>query len=213
MCLPTQSTVCNDINFETMNLPLHMSAEKPKRKVRFNQVVHVAPFHRASVEEGTKIWYSNVEVAMMKAAGREMAINYRKVGDEKVQVDGYRGFEGYTFLRQRQRLLSNRCAVYASKQGLSASTTSTMYKQCNQWSCDIAFVQAMHDFDAAYGSGSDGHYLNTVPSIDSILPPPDLPFAVQGFFVLQSQRKSKVERKLKRRAATAGIRRVRQRIC
>ena len=214
MCLPAQLPTCNDIDFEIMNLPLHMSTEKPKRTVRFNQVVHVAPFQRASEKEASKVWYSNVEVARMKAVGREMALSYRKIEEEKVEDDAYRGFEGYTFLRQRQRLLSNRCAVYASKQGLDVPMTSAMYKQCNQWSCDIAFLQAMHDFAAAYGEGSNGNsQRNTIPSITSILPPPDLPFAVQGFLVLQSQRKSNVERKLKRRAATAGIRRVRQRVC
>ncbi len=214
MCLQPHSPACNDIDFEKLNLPLHMSTGKPKWTVRFNQVVHVAPFQRASEEEASKAWYSNVDVARMKAVGREMALSYRKVEKEKAEGDAYRGFEGYTFLRQRQRLLSNRCAVYASKQNLDASITSTMYKQCNQWSCDIAFIQAMHDFVEAYGDGSNRNYhRNTIPSITSILPPPDLPFAVQGFLVLQSQRKSKVERKLKRRATTAGIRRVRQRVC
>ena len=215
MCLPAQSKICDQINTQTMNLPvLNTSNKAMKKSVRFNRTVHVAPFQRASGEEANDVWYSSVEVAKMKAAGRDMAVSYRKLGEQQIESDEYRGFEGYTFLRQRQRLLSNRCAVYAYKQGLDAATTSAMYKQSNQWSCDIAFVQAMHDVVSAYGSDSQKvHQINTIPSVTSILPPPDLPFAVQGFLVLQSQRKSKVERKLKRRAATAGIRRVRQRVC
>lgn len=186
----------------------------PKKSVHFNPVVHVAPFERTSEKEANDVWYSSEEIATMKTYGREMAISYRKLGSHQHDGGAYRGYEGYTILRQRQRLLSNRCAVYAYKQGLDESIMSGMYKQCNQWSCDVAFVQAMHDIVSAYGMESNlGTSECMIPSITSIHPPPDLPFAVKGFLVLQSQRKSKVERKLKRRAATAGIRRVRQRVC
>lgn len=215
MCLPA-NTISNNM---TPQLPQQMS-RKAKKSVRFNQMVHVAPFERASVEEAKAIWYSTTEVACMKAKGREMAASYRKLGVHQVDSDDYcyRGFEGYTFLRQRQRLLSNRCAVYAYKQGLDATTTAAMYQQVNHWSSDVAFVQAIHDFfqtqnDTTSAVINNQLMMNTIPSVNSMIPPPDLPFAVQGFVVLQSQRKSKLERKLKRRAATSGIRRVRQRIC
>lgn len=214
MCQRAQTTICNHINDHAMNLPLHTSIEKPRKSVRFNGVVHVAPFQRASMEEADDIWYSSVEIALMKAAGRDIAVSYRKLGAQQIEGGRYRGFEGYTFLRQRQRLLSNRCAVYAYNQGLAASIMSALYRQCNQWSCDIAYVQAMHDVVGAYGNDSKAiQQVNSIPSVTSILPPPDLPFAVEGFLMLQSQRKSKVERKMKRRSSTAGIRRVRQRIC
>jgi hypothetical protein len=203
-----------------MALPLQM-LRKPKKSVRFNQTVYVAPFERASMEEGKDIWYSSVEVVSMKANGREMAASLRKLGPHQIDEDFYRGFEGYTFVRQRQRLLSNRCAVYAHKQGMDATTTAAMYKQCNQWSCDVAFVQAIHDNvythdDEDTTSAASIHnklMMDAMPTMATMVPPPDLPFAVQGFVVLHSQRKSKLERKLKRRSAMAGIRRVRQRIC
>jgi len=150
----------------------------------------------------------------MKANGREMATSYRKLGPSQMNAGDYRGFEGYIPLRQKQRLLSNRCAVYANKQGLDANTTAAMYQRCNKWSCDVAFVQAVHDYVGTFSDATSANkMINTIPSVASMIPPPDLPFAVQGFFVLQSQRKSKLERQLKRRAATANIRRVRQRIC
>lgn len=205
MCLPAKPT---NYNLHTMTLPQPM-AQKPKKSVRFNQVVHVAPFERISLEEAKGIWYSSLEVASMKSKGREMAASYRKLGPHQLDGDCYRGFEGYTFVRQRQRLMSNRAAVYAYKQGLDADTISAVYKQCNQWSSDVAFVQAVHDFAAPYSDT----VTSAIPSVASMVPPPDFPFAVQGFVVMQSQRKSKLERKLKRRSATAGIRRVRQRVC
>jgi len=187
---------------------------KAKKSVRFNQMVHVAPFERATPEEAIDIWYSASEVAIMKDVGREMAASYRKLGPSNIDADEYRGYEGYTLIRQRQRLLSNRCAVYAHKQGLDSNRTAAMYKQTNQWSSDVAFVQAIHDFVATFSDTTSANkVIDTIPSVVSMVPPPDLPFAVQGFFVLQSQRKSKLERKLKRRSATANIRRVRQRVC
>ena len=206
--------MCNDPNQQTMHLPLHLSTKAPRKSVHFNPVVHVAPFERVSTDEANGVWYSSAEIATMKTHGKEMAVSYRKLGSQMNEGDVYRGFEGYTFQRQRQRLLSNRCAVYAYKQGLDESMVSALYKQCNQWSCDIAFVQAMHDIVSAYEMESNSNTSEcTIPSVTSILPPPDLPFAVQGFLVLQKQRKTRVERKLKRRASTAGIRRVRQRVC
>jgi len=209
------------------SMTLQQMPRKAKKSVRFNQVVHVAPFERASEEEANDIWYSAIEVACFKAKGREMAASYRKLGAHQLQIENecYRGFEGYTFLRQRQRLMSNRCAVYANKQGIDANTTAAMYQHCNHWSSDVAFVQAIHDYVAIYSdttttfsannniNNTNVMMMNRIPSVDSMVPPPDLPFAVQGFVVLHSQRKSRVERKLKRRSSTSGIRRVRQRIC
>jgi len=217
MCLPAKTTKYCNYNMTTS--PQQQLPRKAKKSVRFNQVVHVAPFERVTMEQANDIWYSNIEIAIMKSSGREMAASYRKLGDHQIEGDCYRGFEGYTFIRQRQRLLSNRCAVYAYKQGLNADTIAAFYTQCNQWSSQVAFVQAIHDFVDTYSDTTSAisyvklMMMNSVPSVDSMVPPPDLPFAVQGFIVLQSQRKSKLERKLKRRSHTAGIRRVRQRVC
>ncbi len=214
MCQPALSMMCNNANPKTMNLPLHLPRMKfPKRSVHFNPVVHVAPFERVSTDEANNVWYSSAEVANMKISGREMAASYRKLGSQHNEGDAYRGFEGFSFQRQRQRLLSNRCAVYAYKQGLDESMMSALYKQCNQWSCDIAFIQAMHDIVGAYEMEFNSNTPEcTIPSVTSILPPPDLPFAAKGFLVLQKQRKSRAQRELKRRASTAGIRRVRPRV-
>jgi hypothetical protein len=203
-----------------MALPLPKHS-KPKKSVRFNQTVHVTPFERASMAEGMNIWYSILEVASMKAKGREMAASMRKLGPHQIDEDFYRGFEGYTLVRQRQRLLSIRCAIYAHKLGMDATMTAAMYKQCNQWSCDVAFVQAVHDTVYSHddqditsvGSIYNKLMMDAMPTVATMVPPPDLPFAVQGFVVLHSQRKTKLERKLKRRSAMAGIRRVRHRIC
>ena len=238
MCLQTKSTLLNKYNMnfqqqeQQQQLQLQMQQQqqfyapkKAKKSVRFNQIVHVAPFERASPEEANHIWYSAGEVAVMKANGRELAASYRKLGPSRVNNNNnnndddddedYRGFEGYTPLRQRQRLLSNRCAVYAHKQGLDADATAAMYQRCNEWSANVAFVQAIHDFVGTFGGDDSSRtmMMRTIPSVAAMIPPPDLPFAVRGFFVLQSQRKSKLERQLKRRSATANIRRVRQRIC
>ena len=200
-----------------MTLPLHMSL-KVKKSVRFNQTVHIAPYERIDTEDSKNIWYSNVEIAAMKAIGKKMAGCYRKLVDQQIKGDMcYRGFEGYTVLRQRQRLLSNRCALYAHKQGMNADVTAFMYKQANQWSTNVAFVQAVHDyvdtFENPSAAKNDFTMMKTLPSVSMMVPPPDHPFAVQGFIALQSQRKSKLERKLKRRSATSAVRRVRQRVC
>ena len=213
MCLPAKPTKSNHTK---MALP-PQKLTKPKKSVRFNQTVHVAPFERASMAEGKNIWYSILEVASMKANGREMAASISKLGPHQIDEDFYRGFEGYTLVRQRQRLLSNRCAIYAHKQGMDATVTAAMYNQCNQWSCHVAFVQGVHDTVYSHDDKDTGSIYNklmdTMPTVATMVPPPDLPFAVQGFVVLHSQRKTKLERKLKRRSAMAGIRRVRHRIC
>jgi len=145
-----------------------------KKTVRFDQLVTVAPFERASCIEAKDIWFTSADIASFRLRAREMAVSYRKLGDlEQKDVD-YRGFEGYTSTRQRHRMISNRCAVAAHKKGMDATTTAAMYHQCSNWSSDVAFVQAMHDYVESYGENENtiSQVLVRIPAVASMVPPP-----------------------------------------
>ena len=172
---------------------------RPKKSVRFHQTVHVAPFPRSDADESaSQIWYSGTEIALMRAEGRVLATSYSKLG-EKADRGLYRGFEKTTYRRQRQTLLSNRCAIYAYQKGMDTTKVSSLYKQCNQWSSDVAFVQAIHDcFDAACGDETSFYndksmktIVSSMPHVASMIPPQDNSFAIQGFLVLQEEKRNK----------------------
>lgn len=206
---------------------------KTKKSVRFNQVVHVVPFERTSAEEAKCIWFTNAEIVSFKEKGRELALFYRK-RDGKTQTTTstlcnndngnerslYRGFEGCTIKRQRRRALSNRCVVYAHKNGLDESFVASMYQQCNQWSTEVAFVQAVHDYvdvfysndinnnkDSASTTYSETLTAMMIPSVSSMVPPPEIAFAVHGAHALKKQQRRK------RLSSISNIRRVRARVC
>lgn len=187
------------------------TAARPiKKRVRFLEVVHVAPFERASPEEARDIWFAPSDISSFKKRGREMAASYRKLGDQCSSFDTTRGFECYTTARQRRRLLSNRCAVYAYQNGIDADTVATLYQHCNHWSSSVAVVQAIHDFADVYTNTSATTAEPLIPSVDTMVPPPELPFAVQCAMILQEQRKESPRRRKRR---ITGVRRVRQRVC
>jgi len=215
-----------------------LSSRKAKKSVRFNQLVHVTPFERASSTEAKDIWFTNSDMAEFKAQGRELADLYRKLGVVQVHDSDpstYRGFESCTRTRQRQRLLSNRCAVYAHKKGMDELTTAAMYQQCNTWSSEVAFVQAIHDYNEIYHINNNNNNnnnstdaitqaraatLNRIPSVAFMVPPPALPFAVQSALVLQQLRQNNKRRNISSASAVATAvdvaapaRHVRQRIC
>lgn len=205
---------------------------KKKNSVRFSQLVHITPFERASPTEARDIWFTSSEIGSIKRHAKRLAIVYREFGgivganaaatatavpqqQQQQQPDDirsiYRGFENCTATRQRRRLLANRSVVYAHKNGMSDSFVAEMYKQCNQWSGEVAFVQAVHDYiDVFYTSPNKNNNNNNnyssscnqeaaasraalaammIPPVTSMVPPPEVAFAVQSAYALRAQKK------------------------
>jgi len=208
--------------------PNTIETSRPTRKpsVRFSQVVHIAPYERATPAEARNIWFSAAEIGSFKQHARIMATVYRHYGGvpQPTEDDSgdlrtlYRGFENCTPTRQRRRLLSNRSVVYAHRNGMSDDFVAAMYKQCNKWSGEVAFVQAVHDYiDIFYSSNSGSNSSSNsmenisgdnkskcdraalaammIPSVTSMVPPPELAFAVQSAYALREQKKQ--ERRLR----------------
>ena len=154
----------------------HMKApivtERPRNSVRFNRVVRIAAFERVSEAEAEQVWYSSSTRKQMQSKGKTMAALYRKFGSHvpAQKVSDYRGYEGKTVPRQKQRLLANRCALYASKKGMGADEISMLYQKCNVWSADVAFVQGMHDYVESYND--DGtEDVDMLPDVNLMVPP------------------------------------------
>lgn len=236
MCQPMNTTLTRTVptNTAMMNNTINNTLSRrkaPKKSVRFNQLVHVAPFERASSTEAKDIWFTTSDLAGFKAQGREMAASYRKLGVMLEHPSTYRGFESCTVTRRRQRILSNRCVIYAHKKGMDDVTTAAVYKKCNAWSGEVAFVQAIHDYVDIY---HNNHVMNNnnncmdevtlaraatlsmIPPVASMVPPSTLPFAIQSALVLQQTKRrnfSSSESAAAATTATATARRVRHRVC
>ncbi|VEU38131.1 unnamed protein product [Pseudo-nitzschia multistriata] len=287
MCSPASllqdpTVAMTELSTNKTRLPTRRPKSTTKKSVRFNQMVHVAPFERASPEEANHIWFTNPEIASFKEAGRKLAVVYRKWGgnlanehqheheqeheqeqrresNDDNDLSIYRGFESCTFVRQRQRLLSNRCVVYAHKNGMGGDFVAAIYQQCNRWSTEVAFVQALHDYvevfysnnpksSSSSSNSSSSSSINTttnsssgnrtkdhdrnrlnesaartaalaammIPSVSSMVPPPDVAFAVEGAHALRKQKRKHRRQTHQRYLSSqdpASSRRVRARAC
>jgi hypothetical protein len=130
------------------------------------------PLHQTSDEEAKNIWYGALELIAFRSEGRDVAFSYRR-GVAADSPDQYRGFESTAHNRQRQRLLSIRCTLSAHRKGLSLEDTATVAQKCNEWSNQLAFVQACHDFADVY----QPHMTCMIPDISSI-PDPQFPLSL-----------------------------------
>jgi hypothetical protein len=156
------------------------------------------PLHSTSAEEAKHVWYGASELMSFRREGRDVALSLRK-GVVAATPGEYRGFENTAPHRQRQRYLSIRCTLSAHRKGLSTEDTATVAQKCNEWSNELAFVQACHDYADVY----QPHMTGMIPSLDS-MPCPQFPSA----WVREGAEK--------RRVALQGddsSRRVRQRVC
>jgi hypothetical protein len=228
-------------NTLSMNQPTNTSIKNPillnkqttKKSIRFNDVVFVKPFEKACSQEAKDIWYNEYDMASFKKHGREMALSYKNLtsnnnnnnknknknnentnNDDKDNKDCtmYRGFEYFSIRRQKQKIISNRCVLYAQSKDMNATEIATVYRKANAWSTDVAFVQAVHDYVDIYNSNktTSTSCNNTVPEIISMIPPPIFPFALQS--VLSLRRTGK-RRTANNATEQQSRRRVRQRVC
>merc|ERR1711971_558602 len=68
-----------------------------------------------------------------------------------------------------------------------------IYQQFSEWSNQIAFLQAIHDYVAVYNTvGTDmEHLTNELPSVASMIPPPSVPpFAIESAIMVRRLRNS-----------------------
>jgi hypothetical protein len=167
------------------------------RCVRFNNDVIVVPFEKVTIQENKEtpnnIWYTSSEMKQIKKESREIASSYRKLGTDNIDTDTdteYRGFENCTAIRQKQKIMSNRCVVYAYEQGFNADEIATIYSKTNKWSSEVAFLQAIHDYMNVYDCASQSSETTTIlPSISSMIPPQPHPFAIESVMVMQRKKK------------------------
>ena len=168
------------------------------RRVRFNNDVVVVPFEKVTIQEQgqtpNNIWYTITEMKQIKKESREIASSYRKLRtdtDTETDTDTateYRGFENCTAIRQKQKIMSNRCVVHAYEQGFNANEIATIYSKTNKWSGEVAFLQAIHDYMNVYNkTGALAHEI--LPSISSMIPPQPHPFAIESVMVMQRKKK------------------------
>lgn len=193
MCLPARTTPVKNSGNVGIIQPLIPSKnflmKREKKSVRFNQSTLVYHCESATSKEVKQCWYDSNEMAFMRSEGREIAMLYRKevestnVG-EKTDGYQYRGFEGTTAKRKLQRLLSNRCVLFAYQNGATESEVSDLYERCNLWSKQVAFLQAIHDFNESYSNIYDTSNVQ-IPSVSSLQPPPPFPFAIQSYVAMK----------------------------
>ena len=168
------------------------------RCVRFNNDVIVVPFEKVTIQDNKEtpnnIWYTSSEMKQIKKESREIASSYRKLGgngDTNTDTE-YRGFENCTAIRQKQKIMSNRCVVYAYEQGFNANEIATIYSKTNKWSSEVAFLQAIHDYMNVYNTNTNTHGVDVEipsPSISSMIPPQPHPFAIESVMVMQRKKK------------------------
>lgn len=170
MCFPaianTMSSTSTPIN------PLTAMPKKSKQRaarVSFNEDVWVQPLHATSEEDAQHAWYQASELFTFRREGRTVALSLRK-GFTTMSPDEYRGFENTAPTRQRQRQLSIRCTLSAHRKGLSSDDTATVAQKCNEWSNELAFVQACRDYADVY----QPHMTCMIPDVAS-LPGPQFP--------------------------------------
>jgi hypothetical protein len=138
-------------------------------RVSFNEVVWVQPLHTSSEEDAQHAWYQASELFAFRREGRIVALSLRK-GVTAMSPDEYRGFENTAPTRQRQRQLSIRCTLSAHRKGLSSDAMATVAQKCNEWSNEVAFVQACRDYADVY----QPHMTGMIPDVAS-LPGPQFP--------------------------------------
>jgi len=188
-----------------------------KQKVRFNPIVHVKPIPKISVTDNISgQWYNNDELCSFKAKGRRLSSLYRKVIKNAVHnnntntngtllitctmaqsqqpkqvalnMSNFRGVEDYTLQRQKQKLVANRCVLYGQKLGLTPDELASVYQHANTWSNEVAMVQAIHDFDAAYPSQEQHRPHCRLPLVHQLIPPPTGRFGKESFNALRKKR-------------------------
>jgi hypothetical protein len=141
-----------------------------------------------------------------KKDARETALSYRNLltstnnnkndnddKDKDKDLSMYRGCEYSSIQRQKHKVISNRCVLYAQSQGMNAIEIASVYRKSNGWLTDVAFVQGIHDCIDIYSTNSN----NTMkcannrepqmilPSIASMIPPPLFPFAIRSALALR----------------------------
>ena len=202
-----------------------------KQKVRFNPIVHVKPIPKISVTDNISgQWYNNDELCSFKAKGRRLSSLYRKVIKNAVynnstntngallvtwtmaqsqqpkqvalNMSNFRGVEDYTLQRQKQKLVANRCVLYGQQLGLTPDELASVYQHANTWSNEVAMVQAIHDFDAAYPP-QEQHYHCRLPLVHQLIPPPTGRFGKESFNALRKKRPVVVTKKQRQSSSSS----------
>jgi hypothetical protein len=179
---------------------------RKKKSVCFFGVVFVKPYEKASSQEAVDIWYNDDDMATFKKEGRDMTVSYRNLtsthNNTKKEKDKdlsmYRGFEYGSIRRQKHKIVSNRCVLYAQRQGMNARHIASVYRKANGWFTDVAFLQAVHDCIEIYddddtnsgtvnnkNKGPQQQDMMTLPSVAAMIPPRLFPFAMKSALALR----------------------------
>ena len=152
---------------------------KLKKEVRFNNVVNVGLYKKASPRNAKHIWYRKTDMSAFKAECRrivslnqELCTNNQQQQQQPSCLSLYRGLECYSLRRKKQKIIANRCVLNAQKVGMMATDIAIMYRNTNYWSSDVAFIQGIQDYVDVYPVASC-----MIPSPPS--PSPPFLFAVE----------------------------------
>ena len=201
-----------------------------RKAVTFNRFATMAEFDKVTTEEANNIWFDAYELQEFRNEGKNLAYSYKiqcadsncNDGDddennkELSSSDGgendiFRGVEGSSFVRQTQKVLSNYCVRYAQRIGMTETEIASVYKECNQFSSEVAYVQALHDHrdamvhhDATADPTTTRTVSTTQPSssllfwtedndqydlypVRTMVPPPPIPFAIQSVRAMRAR--------------------------
>jgi len=169
-----------------------------KKSVCFFGVVFIKPYEKASSQEAVDIWYTDDDMASFKKDGRDMTLSYRNLTstnnnkNNDRDLSTYRGFEYGSIRRQRHKIVSNRCVLYAQRQGMNAREIASVYRKANGWFTDVAFLQAVHDCIEIYDDDNSTvnnkgpqQEMMTLPSVAAMIPPQLFPFALKSALALR----------------------------
>ena len=206
MYLPTPNPIQSD-HLLLMKQQQRQTMKRKKKSVCFFGVVFVKPYEKASSQEAVDIWYTDDEMALFKKEGRDMTVSYRNLtstnNNNKKDIKDkdlsmYRGFEYGSIRRQKHKIVSNRCVLYAQRQGMTARHIASVYRKANGWFTDVAFLQAVHDCLEIYDEDDDTNSgtvkknkgpqqqeMMTLPSVAAMIPPRLFPFAMKSALALR----------------------------
>jgi len=169
---------------------------KMKKEVRFDDVVRVGLFEKASPQKAKHIWYRKSDIAAFKVECRRIVLSYRELrknnGQQQQQnqqqqssdLSTYRGFEYYSSGRKKQKVIANRCVIWAQKKGMTATDIATIYWKMNYKSSDVAFIQGIHDYNDVYDRNTASTSQQVLlPVASSMIPSPPSPPTPQPPFI------------------------------
>ncbi|CAJ1955739.1 unnamed protein product [Cylindrotheca closterium] len=118
-----------------------------------------------------QLWYRKSEISKFKADTRQLVKAIRSP-EEVLKDSSLRGLESSTLERRLYRHKTIQCTLSAYRKNMNIEDVAKIARVCGTWNVEIAFVQACHDYFAAYPTKQV-----KLPKVS--FQPPDFPFALR----------------------------------